>query len=139
MRTNSTIAFLAEPSFHEASGSVCARTCVAEAKPTAVATTKTKRTRTCTFIAVSSAGLPIEHARGQADAAQRLPLDRSHRATVKGINPSETSSSGTDFACQWSWYRPGGNAGADAAITSARYRGWDEGLDDLPVLDDVHL
>jgi hypothetical protein len=31
-------------------------------------------------------------------------LAENHFATVNGMNPSEKSPSGTDFACQWSWY-----------------------------------
>src|SRR6516165_9007813 len=49
-------------------------------------------------------------------------LDRNHLATVNGIDPSEKSPSGTDFACQWSWYRPGGNTAAEAARTSGSLR-----------------
>ena len=33
-------------------------------------------------------------------------------------NFRESSPSGTDFACQWSWYPPGANSGAEAARTS---------------------
>src|SRR5689334_12454525 len=43
---------------------------------------------------------------------------QSHRATVKDLNPSEKSPSGTDFARQWSWYRPGDSTDAEAARTS---------------------
>src|SRR5271165_4263033 len=34
------------------------------------------------------------------------------------MNPSEKSPSGTDFACQWSWYRPGANALGHAHISA---------------------
>src|SRR5262249_60520003 len=53
--TNSLIAVFAAPSFHEASGSVCAKACGPEARPMAAASTKAKRTRARSFTVGSSA------------------------------------------------------------------------------------
>jgi len=64
--------------------------------------------------------------------------NKSHRAIVNEINPSEKSPSGTDFACQRSWILPRrqsrGGCGSDIWLTIADR---DKGLDRLPISGDL--
>ena len=67
----------------------------------------------------NAAVLPCEAVRANiADLTDFRIYDQIYGATVKGMNPSEKSPLGMDLARQWSWYRPGANAGAEAARTS---------------------
>src|SRR5215469_5150173 len=52
--TNSFIADFAAPSFHDGSGSVCAKDCVHEARPTEAASRTASRIRSCNFMAAFS-------------------------------------------------------------------------------------